>query len=228
MRRRISKLVVFLLLGAAVNVAVAWGCALWSEDPSGVAIVEYEPFQMNGSWWCTATWSYFGTQVYAYRPFRTRDAVDEYVSFFELKDLYKGGNLPSWLRLPRVNAYGDKLSGPLLIDVGRGWPAISLSYGLNTQVEGDLVLPVSRISSGFTMGEYRQPTSGFPRVVPLRAIWPGFAVNTIFYAAILSLLWSSPFVVRRLIRRKRGLCIKCGYDLRGAEHQACPECGVEL
>ena len=30
---------------------------------------------------------------------------------------------------------------------------------------------------------------------------------------------------RRLIRRKRGLCIKCGYDLRGTEHEVCPECG---
>ncbi len=30
MRCRLTKLVVFLLLGAIVNVAVAWGCALWS------------------------------------------------------------------------------------------------------------------------------------------------------------------------------------------------------
>ncbi|MFB3112460.1 MAG: hypothetical protein ACE10G_10540, partial [Gemmatimonadales bacterium] len=29
MKRWISKLVVFLLLGAVVNVAVAWGCATW-------------------------------------------------------------------------------------------------------------------------------------------------------------------------------------------------------
>ncbi len=28
MKRRLTKLVVFLLLGAIVNVAVAWGCAL--------------------------------------------------------------------------------------------------------------------------------------------------------------------------------------------------------
>ena len=30
MRRRLIKLAVFLLLGAIVNVAVAWGVALWS------------------------------------------------------------------------------------------------------------------------------------------------------------------------------------------------------
>jgi len=29
-------------------------------------------------------------------------------------------------------------------------------------------------------------------------------------------------------RRAPGLCINCGYDLRGAEHNVCPECGVEV
>jgi len=28
-------------------------------------------------------------------------------------------------------------------------------------------------------------------------------------------------------RRRPGLCIKCGYDLRGADHKVCPECGAE-
>lgn len=33
---------------------------------------------------------------------------------------------------------------------------------------------------------------------------------------------------RRDRRRKPGLCEKCGYDLRGAEHAVCPECGSPL
>ena len=228
---------IFLLLGAVVNVAVAWGCAWWSEAPSGVAVVAYEPFQMNGSWWFTSKESYFGTQVYGSQPFRTREAVDEFVvailSFFELNSPCKGGNPPSWLRLPRVDVSGEgPLVWPLLFDVGRGWPAVGLSYGLDTKVEGDLVIPVSRVSGGFKMGEDRQPVSGFPRVVPLRPIWSGFAINTLFYATILWLVIPGPFVLRRLIRRhlrrKRGLCVICGYDLRHAEHEVCPECGGEL
>ena len=66
------------------------------------------------------------------------------------------------------------------------------------------------------------------RPLPLRPIWPGFAINTVFYAAILWLLMFGVFTTRSLIRRKRGHCIKCSYDLRGAEHEACPECGVEV
>ena len=62
--------------------------------------------------------------------------------------------------------------------------------------------------------------------LPLRPIWPGFAINTVFYAVVLWLLTLAPFTARRFIRRKRGHCIKCGYDLRAVEHEKCPECGA--
>jgi len=42
---------------------------------------------------------------------------------------------------------------------------------------------------------------------------------------IVWMLWSSLFATRRMIRRKRGHCIKCGYDLRGDFSAGCPECG---
>ena len=29
-------------------------------------------------------------------------------------------------------------------------------------------------------------------------------------------------------RKQPGLCITCGYDLRGADHKVCPECGAAL
>ena len=65
----------------------------------------------------------------------------------------------------------------------------------------------------------------YGRVLPLRPLWSGFAINTVFYAALLWMLWLSPFVVRRAIHRKRGHCLKCGYDLRGDFSAGCPECG---
>ncbi len=63
-------------------------------------------------------------------------------------------------------------------------------------------------------------------MLPLAITVPGFAANTLFYAAVLWLLFAAPFATRRLIRRKRGHCIKCGYDIRHADHDACPECGT--
>ena len=62
--------------------------------------------------------------------------------------------------------------------------------------------------------------------LPLRPIWPGFAVNTLFYAAVLWLLIPGPFVLRRVIRVRRGLCPACAYP-RG-ESDVCSECGKGL
>jgi hypothetical protein len=61
------------------------------------------------------------------------------------------------------------------------------------------------------------------RVLPLRPIWPFFAINTIFYAAILWLLFFAPGSVRRMIRRRRGLCPACAYPV--GTSPVCTECG---
>ncbi len=61
------------------------------------------------------------------------------------------------------------------------------------------------------------------RALPLRPIWPGFAINTVFYAGVLWLLIPGPFAMRRFIRRRRGLCPACGYP--AGESAVCSECG---
>jgi hypothetical protein len=60
-------------------------------------------------------------------------------------------------------------------------------------------------------------------VFPLRPIWPGFAINTLFYAGILWLLLAAPFTLRRRRRIKRGLCAACAYPVGASE--ICTECG---
>ena len=67
-----------------------------------------------------------------------------------------------------------------------------------------------------------------PKALPFLPIWRGLLLNTIFYSSIIWLLIPGPFVLRRFIRCKRGLCVTCAYDLRGVEHEACPECGLEV
>jgi hypothetical protein len=62
--------------------------------------------------------------------------------------------------------------------------------------------------------------------IPLEPIWPGFAINTIFYAAILALLLYAPRKVRRFVRVRRGRCPACAYPVGSSP--VCTECGAPL
>ena len=60
--------------------------------------------------------------------------------------------------------------------------------------------------------------------VPFGIGWPGFVLNTLFYAPLLwLLLLVAPRYVRRLLRARRGLCRTCGYPV--GEAAVCSECG---
>ena len=62
------------------------------------------------------------------------------------------------------------------------------------------------------------------RPLAILPIWPGLAINTVFYAALLWIVTLGPGTARRFIRDKPGLCIKSGYDLRGGEAKGGREC----
>ncbi len=64
------------------------------------------------------------------------------------------------------------------------------------------------------------------RLLPLRPLPLGFAINTLLYAFIVWSLIGGPFVLHRFIRVKRGLCPACAYP-RG-ESDVCSECGKPL
>jgi hypothetical protein len=85
------------------------------------------------------------------------------------------------------------------------------------------------------LGEpWRTPPGGVTGIVasldrfalPLLPLWPGFLLNTAFYALLLFALVRTPRVLRRAVRRRRGRCAACGYDRAGLDPlAACPECG---
>ncbi len=63
-------------------------------------------------------------------------------------------------------------------------------------------------------------------LIPLRPIWVGFALNTVFYAALVWLLIAGLSTLRRFLRLRRGLCPKCAYPM--GESSVCTECGRAL
>ena len=62
--------------------------------------------------------------------------------------------------------------------------------------------------------------------VKLQPVWRGFLLNTVFYALAFILPAGMWWSLRRLIRRRRGLCPGCGYPM--GESDVCTECGKAL
>ena len=61
---------------------------------------------------------------------------------------------------------------------------------------------------------------------PAKPAWPGFAVNSIFYAAILGVVYMG---ILRFIRKRRTMkncCRNCGYPIGSSP--VCTECGTKL
>lgn len=85
-------------------------------------------------------------------------------------------------------------------------PAVYPSTGLDTGLHHDLF--------------------DFPRVLPFRPVWSGQIFCAGFWLAIVLLVRGPAGAMRRQVRRWRGRCGHCRYDLRGNVSGVCPECGM--
>ena len=140
-------------------------------------------------------------------------------------DLRPSEFAPSWagLRMPPTTDYWHLPEFAIRTVHAFGWPLLSMWQDYVYTGDGYR----SRLGHGLQLDiPPPDPDDAFPRAIPLRPIWLGFAVNTLFYAAVLWLLIPGPFALRRFIRRRRGLCPGCGYPAGGSE--VCSECGKPL
>lgn len=251
MKRCLFKLTLFLLLGAIVNVAVAWGCAFWSRfaysetKTSNISQLDEQWLRTNGCWYeDTTTWRYtFQVQK------SSGIGVTEHI-FTSLQDTQPE------LKYSFFSTVDSRKKSLNAVHVFTGWPLHTLSgerwrterTGLDYDpiwLENDCpptVLPRLgqrySINQGSSEPEQRRYLLEVPadygvgalqfnrsRYLPLKPLWFGFMINLVFYALVLWLITLAALTVRRLIRNRRGRCIKCGYDLRGDISQGCPECG---
>ena len=81
--------------------------------------------------------------------------------------------------------------------------------------------------SGSPSGQYSATTTVLATrtLFPYSPIWPGLALNTIFFAILIPLAYSTPRAFRHARRMHKGLCPICKYDLVYDNSLGCPECG---
>jgi len=190
-RRNIKRVIVFLLLGAIVNVAVAWAYAGWSrmfadrlENGPGMDQLGSSPYRGEDLSKTTTVIAWNGTGVVV---------RDQFAPFAQSVLFFRS--------------------------VSSGWPMLSLTgEHINNRYDRWILRPPQCLCS-----KDRFSTSRF---WPLRPIWPGFAINTIFYAAMLWMLIAAPRALRRKRRLKRGLCPACAYPIGSSD--VCTECGAAV
>ncbi len=223
MKRHITKLVVFLLLGSILNVAVAWGCAVWVDrGQSKITTLRRLP----GYTWVVRRGSARGSEfVLSLRSYSDMDVP-----------LPGEGNwppdlIPSWSTISlKIDPAGPKVGGfQTQLQEARGWPMLSMRCTFLRALSGVGVRTRSEVVGGLEMPPRIWTCDIFSkkeaRALPYIPIPLGFVVNTLLYAAFIGLAIAGRSAGRRVIRHRRGHCIKCGYDLRGDPSSGCPECG---
>lgn len=201
MKRRLLPILLFLILGVLVNVIIAWAG------------------EVNRS------------RVYA----RTIAVLQMRVKPAGSIHIVTPPDVePIRIRMPKPPARASHPSGMAAgtrgrcIQVRSGWPLASLSRDVHrAPCPLSSGSATSSIRTGLVIQDAPTPLNLAPPLhLAVRPVWPGLAVNTALFAFILwMLLAATPRAVRRQIRRRRGRCIKCGYDLRGEFVAGSPECG---
>jgi len=90
-----------------------------------------------------------------------------------------------------------------------GWPVA----GLVTHTEPDRIPALG----------WRPNRFDIVTKTPMRIYVPGYFFDVIFYTAIAFVLFLVPGMLRRFVRRRRGLCVVCGYPVGVSDR--CSECG---
>jgi hypothetical protein len=110
-----------------------------------------------------------------------------------------------------------------------GWPLRSL-----TGIE--ILDGAARMEWAVRAGEAPKPVAGVrptlvgaenvPPMLPLKPIWPGFALNWLIVSAMLWTLWIMHLKTGRAVRRWKNRCWSCGYPTGNSDH--CSECGAAI
>ena len=203
MKRRLLIIAICLLLGAIVNVAVAWALAIWTGsvtfDAQLTASLRRQRFEAEGR----------------------SDRLQQ-----------EGAWIDQALRGAGLDLVIVKREQPAeIVHLYRaGWPFRAMEgESRPTTTEYAWAVPLSSVvtlRAELPSATDKVLTSTAARIVPLRPVWLGFLGNTVLYAVVAMGMIGCAWLVRRFLRLRRGLCPKCAYPM--GESAGCTECGKAL
>lgn len=212
MTKRIIWSCGILVLGLLTTVGVAWACAAWINPVDAAIQFSMTPLSDGTSEAISARVRFGHTRLDRCRAtekrdeqgalrnvevIRGRDERSETLAGWPLRALACAN--PAYVSIISPGRFGNMWSNP----------AAELTHGIE----------LSPFIPGATVGGPAW------RALPYQPLWTGLVMNTLIYSLAWVALLLGPAMLRRWLRRRRGLCERCGYDLRNVAHARCPECG---
>ncbi len=214
-RRFIIRSALRALLGFLTTIAIAWACAAFVPLPTGPPREDVVAHADGTTEWRIEQRAFGRSRINYVRG--STDAM--------------GG----------ANEQGNGLIVPLLDafsilrpdDAGSlersGWPLHAFSCRSN-----QLAIASDTMSFTITMDEtdlvggilVASSTTTQPwRALPFQPKWCGMVLDWLIYTGAWMAIFLGLPQLRAWLRRTRGRCPRCGYDLRGQLSSGCPECG---
>jgi hypothetical protein len=218
MRSRIVLVMILLASGAITTVAMAWLCAMLAKvaafDPQLMAALRRDAFDAGtmtlsdgtaGRPWIVMAYPSFGAQLIDLRI-----------------EISGTSGMPGTPGKPI-----DYFNGPAphVGVIRSGWPIIAMEG----RVEYDASRsprpkpPAYRWAVQIPNRAITGDRFAQSRMLPLKPLWPGFALSTLLHAAVILAIWMTARFTRRWLRQFRGRCPACAYPVGVSAR--CSECG---
>lgn len=232
MRLSLAAVIRCLLLGAVVNVGVAWTLAATVrteglDDWEGLGWIACEPSSPYRGW---TTMSLVGlgssrvvTEAYS------RDVMG---TIFPPVSLQPDEVIPDWaaaIHKPPLDFVPAETNRKVRVHDARGWPMVALYSCYDATPDRSYQWRIVSVINGIRIDRtnpVNNSEASDQRLFPLRPIWPGVIINTLFYGVLLWLVVPGPLALCRLLRTRRGLCMKCAYPIGAGA--VCTECGAAV
>ncbi len=209
---RLRRVLLFLFVGGAVNMLVAWGlvASTWDSCPrrcvGGKSMTQAARARLIQSLE-SRRWHFSegkrGLRIHVHRTAGVRRRVME-----QRRTSRRCSMVGIWT---------------LHRDVDAGWPFPALT-GAHTSANSEFHRHDAR---GRAMAQPSgQDRSGRELMLPIRPRWPGLLANSVFFGAVALVLVRGPGMIRRIVRRHRHRCMACGYPW--GVTPCCTECGVPV
>jgi len=211
-----TRLIIHLFAGAILTIIAAWVCAYYIDITDSNLDSKSAYTSESVPCWDVNIVRGYGVQwVHA----SLRITQSSILKWEEVNNTFA----PSWSRLR--GAVAD-VNGPIvLIDDARGLPCVSMY----SSIDGKYTTPSQynmKKSNGIPLKPYvNRDGHVHPRSLPTKLIASGFMFDTIFFALLSLGVFKIQKLTRNILRKLRGYCTVCGYDLQYEYATGCPECG---